>query len=239
MTLPRGGSTIASSDVTDADAPVATEVHARPRLVLGSGSPRRRELLAVLGILPDAVLPPDIDALKHDRPDVGAVLPVPRATDKPADYFGTLVAYYDEEISGEAWYAALADLFDGDRAAKLRLLAEVERHTAEIVRPLIEKHGLEAGDRAALQAEGRAAAARWADDWDGLLAYMIRTFPAYVADFERLERMGPPADRPALRRMTEHEEVAIAFLEREAEGRADSIVPLQAFLAVPAATWAA
>lgn len=61
MTLPRGGSTIASSDVTDADAPVATEVHARPRLVLGSGSPRRRELLAVLGILPDAVLPPDID----------------------------------------------------------------------------------------------------------------------------------------------------------------------------------
>jgi len=34
---------------------------ARPRLILGSGSPRRRELLAQLGILPDAVQAPDID----------------------------------------------------------------------------------------------------------------------------------------------------------------------------------
>lgn len=33
----------------------------RPRLILGSGSPRRLELLAVLGIVPDAVRPPDID----------------------------------------------------------------------------------------------------------------------------------------------------------------------------------
>lgn len=34
---------------------------AHPRLVLGSGSPRRLELLAVLGLAPDAVRPPDID----------------------------------------------------------------------------------------------------------------------------------------------------------------------------------
>jgi septum formation protein len=31
------------------------------RLVLGSGSPRRKELLAQLGLVPDAILPPDID----------------------------------------------------------------------------------------------------------------------------------------------------------------------------------
>lgn len=31
------------------------------RLILGSGSPRRQELLGVLGITPDAILPPDID----------------------------------------------------------------------------------------------------------------------------------------------------------------------------------
>lgn len=31
------------------------------RLILGSGSPRRKELLAQLGIVPDAILPPDID----------------------------------------------------------------------------------------------------------------------------------------------------------------------------------
>lgn len=32
-----------------------------PRLILGSGSPRRAELLATLGIVPDAVRPPDVD----------------------------------------------------------------------------------------------------------------------------------------------------------------------------------
>ena len=33
----------------------------RPRLILGSGSPRRLELLAQLGLVPDAVRPPDVD----------------------------------------------------------------------------------------------------------------------------------------------------------------------------------
>ncbi len=32
-----------------------------PRLILGSASPRRKELLGVLGIIPDAIVPPDID----------------------------------------------------------------------------------------------------------------------------------------------------------------------------------
>jgi septum formation protein len=43
-----------------ADSVVATPT-ARPILVLASASPRRRELLAQLGIVPDAVDPPDID----------------------------------------------------------------------------------------------------------------------------------------------------------------------------------
>ncbi|MBU0861872.1 MAG: Maf family protein, partial [Alphaproteobacteria bacterium] len=33
----------------------------RPQLILGSGSPRRLELLAQIGVVPDAVKPPDID----------------------------------------------------------------------------------------------------------------------------------------------------------------------------------
>jgi septum formation protein len=40
------------------------------RLILGSASPRRKELLAQLGITPDAILPPDIDEtpLKAELP---------------------------------------------------------------------------------------------------------------------------------------------------------------------------
>jgi septum formation protein len=46
MTCRRAASTIASSKL---------------RLILGSASPRRKELLAGLGIVPDLILPPDID----------------------------------------------------------------------------------------------------------------------------------------------------------------------------------
>jgi septum formation protein len=37
------------------------------RLILGSGSPRRIELLAQIGVTPDAVRPPDIDETPHPR----------------------------------------------------------------------------------------------------------------------------------------------------------------------------
>ncbi|SDY65406.1 Maf family protein [Citreimonas salinaria] len=37
----------------------------RPKLILGSGSPRRRDLLAQLGIVADAIRPPEIDETPH------------------------------------------------------------------------------------------------------------------------------------------------------------------------------
>lgn len=48
---------------TDRAEPPAPEAAGtgRPRLVLASASPRRRDLLAQIGILPDAVVPADID----------------------------------------------------------------------------------------------------------------------------------------------------------------------------------
>ena len=46
MICPRAGSTIALSKL---------------RLILGSASPRRRDLLAQIGVIPDAILPPDIN----------------------------------------------------------------------------------------------------------------------------------------------------------------------------------
>ena len=46
MICPRAGSTIASSKL---------------RLILGSASPRRRDLLAQIGVIPDSILPPDIN----------------------------------------------------------------------------------------------------------------------------------------------------------------------------------
>jgi septum formation protein len=49
---------------------VSTTASSKLRLILGSGSPRRKELLAQLGIIPDAILPPDIneDPLRGELP---------------------------------------------------------------------------------------------------------------------------------------------------------------------------
>ena len=58
------------------------------KLILGSGSPRRKELLAQLGITPDAILPPDIneDPVKGELPrPYCARLALEKAAAIPAD----------------------------------------------------------------------------------------------------------------------------------------------------------
>ena len=50
-----------------------------PRLILGSASPRRRELLAQIGVVPDAIRPPDIDE-------------TPRRAETPRDYVRRIAA---------------------------------------------------------------------------------------------------------------------------------------------------
>ena len=61
------------------------------RLVLGSGSPRRQELLGILGVQPDAILPPDID--EDPRP-------------------GELPRPYVERVAREKVWAVRADADD-------------------------------------------------------------------------------------------------------------------------------
>ena len=55
-------------------------------------------------------------------------------------------------------------------------------------------------------------------------------YPGYIDDFERLERMAPEEDIPALKILTEHEVVAIEFANREIAGDPDSVAPLRRYL---------
>ena len=48
-----------------ADATATTGTAGMPRLILGSASPRRAELLAQIGIVPDEIRPADIDETPH------------------------------------------------------------------------------------------------------------------------------------------------------------------------------
>lgn len=148
-------------------------------------------------------------------------------------YEATLVAYYEEEVAGDAYFATLADRAESGAAAEaLRLLAAVERRTAELMAPLLDRHGLKARDEATLLAWGREVAEpHLAMTWPQLVERMATLYPSYMPMFEALERMAPPEDLAVLQTVTAHEAAAIAFAEREHAGEPDSTEPLRDFLA--------
>lgn len=63
------------------------------RLILGSASPRRLELLAQIGVIPDAILPPDIDETPHR-----AELPRPYCARIALEKARAVVAGHDDLI---------------------------------------------------------------------------------------------------------------------------------------------
>ena len=148
------------------------------------------------------------------------------------DYLEKLLLYYEEEIEGEAYFHELARMFDAPaHKSRLALLAEVERHAAAAVAPLIEKYGLSPRSTAELIRSGQAQARRGPAEWSGLMAEMNRTYPGYLAAFQRLEVMGPTEDRPRLAFLTEHEVAAMEFLSLEGQGEPGSEAPLRGYLA--------
>jgi dimethylamine/trimethylamine dehydrogenase len=146
-------------------------------------------------------------------------------------YLDTLTLYYEEEVEGEAYFAALAErLSDAEERRKMQMMADVETYAAAAVRPLLDKYGLTPRSAADLKAQGRASAARAEGDFAGFMAAWRKSFPAYMDDFHGLEAMAPPEDLPALKVLTNHEIAAIDFLEREAKGDPSSTIAMERYL---------
>ena len=147
-------------------------------------------------------------------------------------YLKTLLLYYEEEIMGEAYFYALAGHFDAAaEREKLALLGAVERRAADVVRPLIDKHGLVPRDAAVLKTLGEASIDRHRHfGWRELMTYITTRFPAYLDEFDALEKMAPKDDLPVLKRLTYHEVVTIDFAHKEIAGDPDSVAPLRHYL---------
>lgn len=147
-------------------------------------------------------------------------------------YLETLLLYYEEEIEGDGYFRAFANrLDDPDHKKKMILMADVERHAAAEVAPLLAKYNLRPRPESDLVSDGQEAAQRADPDWEASLAEMRKTFPGYIDDFLNLEAMAPQEDRAHLAFLTDHEYAAIEFLELEAAGSQDSAAPLRAYLA--------
>jgi hypothetical protein len=142
------------------------------------------------------------------------------------------VLFCEEEISGEAYFARMADFYPGRQRWALLRLAEIERRTVSAMHPLLERHGLAVADPVALAAAGRAEAEQMSGaSWQKLVADMVSGFPTFVAEFEQFEQLAPASDRSVVRLLTRHEAVAVEFAALEVRDDAESHRPLEAFLA--------
>lgn len=204
------------SKIGDCDAPaiVAAAVYAGHRYARETGES-----------------PFDTENMRHDRVDVGETADAPQRTKPSETYLKTLCRYYEEEIEGEAYFYAIAERLDCvEQRRKMALVAEVETFAAKAVRPLIDKYDLKPEPSENLLRTGRRQAENAPGNWSGQIEEMTRTFPGYVDDFLALEAMAPPEDLPRLKLLTEHEVAAVAFLEMENLGAANSERPLLTYL---------
>jgi dimethylamine/trimethylamine dehydrogenase len=146
-----------------------------------------------------------------------------------SDYLETLLSYYEDEISGEAYFYALADHFA--ERDKIILLAKTERVAAQAIEPLLEKYGLVPRHESDLKNEGRSyLELHQSYSWQEFMAYILERYPAYLEEFKALEQMAPSEDLEALSILTTHEVAVIDFAEKELDGDPDSLAPLLQYL---------
>ncbi len=60
--------------------------------------------------------------------------------------------------------------------------------------------------------------------------HLVFRDPAYLDEFEALERLAPDDDMPALKLLTHHEVVAIDFADKEIAGDPDSLASIREYL---------
>ena len=152
-----------------------------------------------------------------------------KSSEPSTRYLDTLLRYYEEEISGEAYFYGLAEHFD--ERDKMILLAKTERIAAQAVEPLLEKYALVPRDETKLKELGLSyVELHQSLSWREFMTYVVERYPGYLDDFTELEQMAPAEDLPALNILTEHEVAVIDFAEKELRDDPDSLAPLNRYL---------
>lgn len=139
---------------------------------------------------------------------------------------------YEEEISGETYFARLAEFQTGRARQALELMAAMEVATARAIEPVLARNGIAIASLEQLRRDGRAEADLLASvSATELFTTMRDTYDAYVTEFEETLARAPDADKPAMQILIDHEVALIDFARAELQGDADSLRPLQDYLA--------
>jgi len=147
-------------------------------------------------------------------------------------YKRILISSYEAEVANEAWFLAMAGSLGGVRpAACLALLAQVERHAAALLEPLMQHLGLETAATADLHRRGREeAAASGIGDWQALLRHLRDDYPKYIDEYRQRAHQAPVDHQPVWNALALHEVVTVEFARRELAGDPDALAPLHGYL---------
>jgi hypothetical protein len=138
---------------------------------------------------------------------------------------------YEGEIIGEAMYAHLAGIAeDGYQRQAARLAADVERATAELLLPLIARHGVEVDPDRAKQIGIDFTNDNIPQGWTNYFAMIQPLAEKALVGMERLHQLSDEADESATERLVAHERALLEFIRRDLAGAADPLEPLQTFL---------
>jgi hypothetical protein len=134
---------------------------------------------------------------------------------KGSRYLPAILAAYQDEVAGAAYFDALASVFP-EKAAFFGRCAALERATASRVERLIRKYHLQPQSEAELAERGRRdTRAEGNLHWRELMQQSIHSYPRYVDEFRALEAIGPEEDQPVLAALTAHEVQLIDWLREE------------------------
>ena len=120
------------------------------RFILGSGSPRRKELLAQIGIVPDAILPPDID----ETPRKGE-LPRPYCVRLALEKVGAVVAGAEDIVLCADTTVALGRRILGkpnDAGEAARFLTDLGGRRHQVITAVAVRRGAQVWTRQSVSA---------------------------------------------------------------------------------------
>jgi hypothetical protein len=155
---------------------------------------------------------------------------------KTEAYRSYLEERFQGEVYGEATMRTMAQVCadtDPERAAKLRVLEQLERETKERLLPAVKEAGGSGEPNPARIEEGERLGVQMASaPWGDLMRGMCTEIEKLVDEFERSEALAPAGRESVLKAVTDHERALLEFARREIDGNdaGESLAPVRALL---------
>jgi hypothetical protein len=142
---------------------------------------------------------------------------------------------FEGEVLGETFFGCLADAAENDeQRAKLDALRHLEASTKELLRPVLERHGVPTDEDACRRTGQTLAEAAASMSWHELLATLAPATADYVAVYMQLRTLVTDDEREMVDNLVAHEAALCEFCRLELGGEGGrSVDPILALPHVP------